>query len=196
MLRPPRRVLVPVARGSEDVEVACLTDVLRRASFDVTLASIEDSREVVLARGLRVVADSLLSDSIAAEPFDVIALPGGMPGAERLRDCPTLISLLRAQQAAGRWTAAICAAPAVVLAAHGLLDGAARATCYPSFAHALPPGVACDDRVVVDEAACIITSRGPGTAVEFALRIVGVLDGKDSATKIADAMLLADPLRG
>lgn len=193
MLRAPRRVLVPVARGSEDIEVSCLTDVLRRASFDVTLASIEDTRDVVLARGLHVIADSLLSDVVAnsaSAPFDVIALPGGMPGAERLRDCAPLVSLLREQRADGRWIAAICAAPAVVLAAHGLLDGVASVTCYPSFAHALPRGCASEERVVVNETSRVITSRGPGTAIEFALQIVAVLDGKACADKISEAMLL------
>jgi 4-methyl-5(b-hydroxyethyl)-thiazole monophosphate biosynthesis len=182
-----RRVLVPIASGTEDIELACITDVLRRANFDVVTASVESERGVVLARGLVVIADALIGDALGRGPYDAIALPGGMPGSERLRDCHLLISHLRAQRTEGRWIAAICAAPAVILGTHGLLDGVSRVTCHPTFAHALPIAALSEGRVVVDEAARYITSRGPGTAIEFALQIISSLGG--------DEKLVASPMQ-
>lgn len=187
------RVLVPCGNGSEDIELTCIVDTLRRAKFDVRVASVEAERTIKLARGCVLVADSLIGDETGA-PFDAIALPGGMPGAERLRDCPQLIELLKAQKAAGRWYAAICASPAVALTPHGLLDAVACATCYPTFAARLPAAVKVPPhaRVVVDAQAKCITSRGPGTAIEFALQLISCLAGRDAAVEVGTPMLLED----
>ncbi len=178
-----RSVLVPIADGSEELEAVCIVDVLRRAGAFVTLASVS-ALDVVASKGVRLTADRLLKDCVN-ETYDLIALPGGMPGSERLRDCPELITALKRQRADGRLYAAICAAPAVALYPHGLLDGR-RATCHPNFAQLAQTADMLDDRVVVD--GNCITSRGAGTAVEFSLTLVEQLFGKEKAREVAAGM--------
>ncbi len=179
-----KRVLVPIADGTEEMEAVCIIDILRRAGAEVTVASV-DGLQVTASRGVKLVADTLIA-GCTDEIYDLIAVPGGMPGAEHLRDCPVLAALLRAQSAAGRRYAAICAAPVVVLQHHGLLAGR-RATCHPSFALQLHDPQSVEERVVVD-GPCI-TSRGPGTAVEFALELVAQLYGAEKAQQVGAAMV-------
>jgi 4-methyl-5(b-hydroxyethyl)-thiazole monophosphate biosynthesis len=159
---PPPTVLVPVADGSEEIETVCIVDTLVRAGAAVTLASVEPGRLLVTcSRGVRLEADAHIADCAGAT-FDAIALPGGMPGAEALRDDPTLTELLRAQHASERLVAAVCASPAVVLAPHGLLGGD-RATCYPApaLAGAFPAETTwADARVVRSRSPRLITSQG------------------------------------
>jgi len=180
-----KKVLIPIANGSEEIEAVCTIDVLRRAGADVTVASVEDSQQVTASRGVKLVADCLIADCADAT-FDLIAVPGGMPGAEHLRDSATLTRLLLAQQKAGRLYAAICAAPVVVLQHHGLLQGR-QATCHPSVAGQLRSPQAMEQRVVAD-GPCI-TSRAPGTAIEFALELVEALYGADKAVQVGEHML-------
>ena len=116
-----KKVLVPIADGTEEIEAVTLIDVLRRAGVQVTVASVS-ALQVTASRGVKLVADKLIADC-KNEPYDLIVLPGGMPGAEHLRDCTALIALLKAQQQGGKLYGAICASPAVALAPHGLLDG-------------------------------------------------------------------------
>ena len=177
------RVLVPVADGSEDIETVTIVDVLRRAGAEVTLASV-DGAWVTCAHGSRLAADCLIA-ACAGQTWDAIALPGGMPGAEHLRDCAALTELLHAQDAAGRTLAAICASPAVVLQHHGLL-GTRRATCYPGFEHGMAGYV---NARVVQDGRCI-TGSGPGAALEFALAVAGALFGAARANDVARAMLV------
>lgn len=179
------RVLIPVADGSEDIETVTLIDVLRRAEFDVTVASVHDRREIVAARQTRLVADALI-DEVVARTFDLIVCPGGMPGAAHLRDSATLRNLLLAQRDSGRLLAAICAAPAVVFAHHGLLDGV-PATAHPAFQEQLPQLEA--NRCVVEDKQ-IITSQGPGTALEFALALVARLGGEQLRATVAAPMVV------
>lgn len=178
------RVLVPIADGSEDIETVAIIDVLRRAQFDVTVASIMPQRQITAARGTRIVADTLVENCLT-QTFDAIALPGGLPGANHLRDCVPLIDLLRQQKAAGRVFAAICASPAVVFA-HHRLDVGHTTTAHPGFTQALRNFK--DARVVID-GKCI-TSQGPGTAIEFALAIVATLAGSVLADQVAAPMVL------
>lgn len=182
-----KTALVPVANGSEEMEAVCIIDILRRAGIEVTVASVEETLQVTGSRGTRIVADRPIGEC-AGQTFDLIALPGGMPGAERLRDCALLTDLLKAQQAAGRFYAAICAAPVVVLLHHGLLDGK-RATAHPAFSDRLPDQMPVSQRVVTD--GNCITSRGPGTAIEFALRLVAALCGETKAAEIGAHMLVS-----
>lgn len=177
-------ILVPIADGSEDIEAVAIIDVLRRAQFDVTVASVMPSLQVTAARGTRIVADTLLADCVD-QTFDAIALPGGLPGANHLRDCTSLIEMLRQQKAAGRLFAAICASPAVVFAHHGL-DKGHKTTAHPGFTKALHDFKAA--RVVID--GHCITSQGPGTAIEFALAIVATLAGKTLAEQVAAPMVI------
>lgn len=179
------KILVPIADGIEEMEAVTIIDVLRRAGAEVTVASV-DGLEVTASRGVGLVADVQIAQCVGSE-YACIALPGGMPGAEHLRDSEPLTDLLHAQHKAGRWIAAICASPVVVLAHHGLL--ARYATCHPAFADRLPDATRVDQRVVVD--GHCVTSRGPGTALEFALELVRRLFGPDMAVKVAEPMLAA-----
>ena len=179
-----KNILVPIADGSEELEAICIVDVLRRAGANVTLAALS-KLEVVASKGVKLIADRLLAECIDAT-YDLIALPGGMPGSEHLRDCPDLIEALKRQRTEGRLYAAICAAPAVALFPHGLLQGR-RATCHPNFAH-LASGVDMIDTTVVVDGNCV-TSRGAGTAVEFSLTLVELLYGKEKARETARGMV-------
>lgn len=184
-----QKILLPVAHGSEDMEVAIIADVLRRAELDVTLASVEDDIQLTFARGLKVDADTLLSD-VADQEFDLIVLPGGLPGAEHLRDCDLLLELLEKQKAKQGWIAAICASPAVVLNYHSLIDGA-YATCHPFFQDRLDEeAVMPDDAVVIDEHHKLITSQGPGTAMRFAITLVEELLGSDAADAVEQPLCM------
>eukprot|EP00878_Enallax_costatus_P040370 GHUV01046555.1.p1 GENE.GHUV01046555.1~~GHUV01046555.1.p1 ORF type:complete len:174 (-),score=44.88 GHUV01046555.1:180-701(-) len=126
------------------------------------------------SRGVKILADQLIKDA-AGQKYDLIACPGGMPGAERLRDSAVLNDLISQQQAAGRFYAAICATPAVFFETKGILQGA-RATAHPAFSNKLSNQAAVSERVVVDGK--LTTSRGPGTAFEFALSLVKQLYGE------------------
>lgn len=181
-----KNVLIPVAKGSEDIETVTLIDVFRRAELDVTVASVGTSPQVTLARRTRMEADVLLSE-VANRQWDAIVLPGGVPGAEALRDSGLLTEMLKKQAAAERWYGAICAAPAFVLVPHGLLEGR-RATCYPAFQDRLPDRSEAHHPVVVD-GPCV-TSQGPGTAMNFALSWVSLLRGDAVREEVASAMLV------
>lgn len=183
-----KTALVPIADGSEEIEAVCIIDSLRRAGVLVTVASVMDRLQITASRQTRIVADVLIADCLD-QTYDLIALPGGMPGAEHLRDSVALSALLAAQSDAGRLTGAICASPAVVLLEHGLLGGH-RATCFPSFLPRLreaPNVEALEDRVVDD--GCLITSRGPGTAIEFALKLIERLTTAEHAADVGARML-------
>ncbi|HPD46543.1 MAG TPA: DJ-1/PfpI family protein [Anaerohalosphaeraceae bacterium] len=179
-----KTVLVAIADGIEEIESVCVIDTLRRAGAEVTVASV-DSLQVTASRGVKLVADKLIGDC-EGETFDLIVLPGGMPGAEHLRDCAALAEMLKAQKAAGRMYGAICASPAVVLGRHGLLDDK-RATCHPALADKLVCREASEGRVVTD--GNCVTSRGPGTALEFALELVRQLFGDERMRQVAEPML-------
>ena len=180
-----KRVLVPIADGTEEIEAVCIIDVLRRAGAEVVVASVGE-QTVACSRGVRIVADQLIGDCKAGA-FDMIVLPGGVPGAQNLRDSADLTELLKKQAGAGALYGAICASPAVVLQAHGLLENR-RATSHPGFTDQLDPNDAIENRVVVD--GNCITSRGPGTALEFALTLVELLYGKKKAQEVGEPMVL------
>jgi len=180
-----KTVLVPMADGTEELEAVTIIDVLRRAGAQVTVASVA-LLQVTASRKVKLVADCLIDDC-KDKLFDLIVLPGGLGGAEHLRDCVPLIDMLKSQKEAGRLYAAICAAPAVVLAPHGLLDGK-KATCYPSCADGLPDRTSADRRVVVD--GNCITSQGPGTALEFSIELARQLVDGTKARQVAEAMLV------
>jgi 4-methyl-5(b-hydroxyethyl)-thiazole monophosphate biosynthesis len=179
-----KKVLVPVADGTEELEAVATIDVLRRAGASVTVASVA-AVEITASRGVRLVADCLIADCVD-ETYDAIALPGGIPGAEHLRDSQDLLTILRRQKAEGRIIAAICAAPAVILVHHGLI-ASENVTCHPFFTGQLGDRKAVEAPVVVDGA--VLTSRGAGTAVPFALKLVEMLFGRDAADAVAGAMV-------
>jgi protein deglycase len=181
-----KKVLVPIANGTEEIEAVCVIDVLRRAGALVTVASVETVRDITCSRGVKIMADRVINEC-THESYDLIALPGGMPGAEHLRDSQVLISMLKKQAQEGKFYAAICASPAVVLAHHKLLNGK-KATCHPDFAAKLPDQSAVAQRVVVD--GNCITSRAPGTALEFSLKLVELLYGVQKSRELAQGMLV------
>ena len=190
-----KRVLVPIADGTEEIEVVTVVDVLRRAGAEVVLASVEEERtECVCSRGVRIVADCLVKDVTgrAAVDWDLIAVPGGMPGAERIADHIKFDAVLKKHFMAGKLMAAICAAPAICFEPKGFLEGYA-ATAHPAFVDELggslqEKNIYAEARVVVDRE--VVTSRGPGTALEWALCLVERLYGTEHCKKIAGPMVV------
>jgi 4-methyl-5(b-hydroxyethyl)-thiazole monophosphate biosynthesis len=166
-----KRVLVPLAEGFEELEAVTVIDILRRAGVEVVVAALAKS-PVTGSHGIRVAADTPLG-ALVEQDFDMIALPGGMPGAKHLKDDPRIAALAQRLHERGRPVAAICAAP-MVLAAAGLLDGR-RATSFPGFLADAANTTVVDEAVVADRG--VITSRGPGTAMDFALALVEALEG-------------------
>ena len=181
-----KRVLVPIADGIEEIEAVCIIDILRRGQADVTVASVGDV-QVTASRGVKIVADVKISDCIG-QNYDLIALPGGLPGAEYLRDSSELVEMLKQQKQQGKLYAAICASPAMVFQHHGLLDGISKATCYPSLADELGSKARKNERVVVDDNC--ITGQGPGVALEFGIKLVEMLFGQEKAETVADEMVM------
>ena len=174
------RVLVPLAEGFEEIEAVTIVDLLRRADIEVHTASLA-SRRVTGSHGITVEADLVLDDAKAAD-YDMIVLPGGMPGAEHLKNDVRVIALLHEFAAQGRFTAAICAAPGV-LAHAGLLAGR-EATSFPGFLRAdSAPGIRLSESPVVVDGK-VVTSRGPGTAIEFSLALIGLLRGGEVAAAV------------
>uniref|UniRef100_A0ACD5VUU4 Uncharacterized protein n=1 Tax=Avena sativa TaxID=4498 RepID=A0ACD5VUU4_AVESA len=181
------KVLLPLANGSEEMEAITMIDALRRANADVVVASVEDGVEIAARYGTRIVADVTLDAAAAGQTqFDLIIVPGGMPGAETLGGCEELVALLKRQAEANRPYGAIGAATAHVLQPHGLLVGRKATTCT-SMTGLLADGSECENRVVVD--GNVITSRSPGTAMEFAVAVVEKLLGRDEARRVAEGLL-------
>lgn len=188
-LSTTRKVIVAVANGSEEIETLAPVDILRRAGADVTLAAIGSSLQVTLSRGCKVLADTLI-DQVKDQTYDLIVVPGGQPGANNMRDSPALVEMLKKQDREKRWYSAICASPVVVLQTHGLLKGK-PATCHPAVANDLIDKSHLVDRVVVSSNC--ITSRAPGTAIEFSLSLVSHLISPAKATEISQQILSNPP---
>ena len=173
-------VLVPLAQGCEELEAVTVVDLLRRAAIEVVTAGL-DEQPVRASRGLVLLPDMSLERALQQD-YDMIVLPGGLPGADNLGDDERIIERLRSMSAAGKYTAAICAAPRV-LAKAGLLDGK-RATSYPGTLETdTIPGLDYQDTAVVMDGT-VITSRGPGTAMDFALSLIELLAGKQKRDEV------------
>ena len=179
-----KTVLIVLADGFEEIEAITPIDVLRRAGLQVTVAGV-GKREVTGAHGIKVQAEEVLEEY--QDVPDAVVLPGGLPGADNLKKSAVLGDLLKKMKDQGRLIGAICASPARVLAPAGILEGK-KATCYPGFEKEFGPKVRfTEDRVVRDGR--LITSRGPGSALEFALELVEQLAGADQAEKLSRALL-------
>jgi 4-methyl-5(b-hydroxyethyl)-thiazole monophosphate biosynthesis len=184
-----KKALVLLADGFEDVEAVTPIDYLRRAGIEVSTVSISDSLTVTSKwGGIKMSAATTLTE-IAKQGggWDAVIIPGGMPGAANLAASKETSALIIDMAAAGKLICAICAAPALVLAPLGLLAGK-KFTCYPGMEEKAADGEWSDGRVVTD--GNIITSRGAGTAGEFAIAIIEKLLDKAAAQKIADTVLL------
>lgn len=180
-----KRALVLLAGGFEEIEAITPVDVLRRAGAEVVVAGLSG---VVITGAHEVVikAETWLGDFTSE--LEMLILPGGMPGAQILGESAPARALTEKMLENDKYVAAICAAPALTLGAWGMLDGH-RATCYPGMESKFPEAVTfSSDRVVVDGK--FITSRGPGTALEFSLKLAELLMGQEAAEKVARDMLV------
>jgi len=167
-----KKVMVPLADGFEEIEALTVVDVLRRIGIQVDTVGVVSSM-ITGSHGVRVMTDKKLAE--VKEDYDAIVLPGGNPGYKNLARTSKLIEILKKMNSQGKLVAAICASPSV-LAQAGILEGK-KATIYPGMEKELP--YPRDDKVVID--GNVITSQGPGTAIEFSLAIVEALVGKDKA---------------
>ncbi len=180
-------VLLPIAKGFEELEAVALIDVMRRGGIEVRIAYLEDELQgslVLGANGITVQADTSIRN-IISDDFDMMVLPGGWGGTYALAENARIIELLQ-EFKAGKVVGAMCAAPFVLKKAGVLGD---EYTCYPGVQDEIDhPGYRDDIKVVTD--GNVMTSRGPGTAVCFGLAIVERLVGKESMQAVKDGMLL------
>lgn len=183
-----KNVLVPVADGSEDIELSCLTDILARGEIKFTVASVMASKNVTLSRGLKLTADTLIQD-VSANSFDAVLLPGGLPGADHLGKSEGLKKVMHEMRSQNKLFGAICASPVLALGPLGMLEGVKTATCYPSMEVKFPAHVKYSTDCVVKCGNCL-TSRGPGTAMFFGLAAVALLRSKDIAQQISKDLLI------
>jgi len=179
------KVLVPLAEGFEELEAITIIDLLRRAGFDVITAGL-DEQPVRASRNNVIIPDTSI-DKVMQDEFDLIVLPGGLPGADNLRDNEQIQVLLKRQHQLGKNIGAICAAPRA-LASAGVLTGK-TITCFPG---ALDQLVNTDFNISsnnIEIDGNIATSRGPGTAMDFALQLIELLADKPLREKIAAQMV-------
>jgi 4-methyl-5(b-hydroxyethyl)-thiazole monophosphate biosynthesis len=182
----PKRVLVFLAEGFEEVEAVTPVDFLRRAGIEVTTVAVGKDKVVTGARGIPIVADTVAGDLVGL-PYDAVVLPGGMPGSKNLAASEAVDAVVKEAAAQGKLIAAICAAPVTVLAHKGLLAGK-KFTCFSGMEKEVSGAVWREEDVVADGS--LITSRGAGTAALFALAIIEYLLDKETADKIGKSTLV------
>ena len=179
------QVLVPLAQGCEELEAITIIDLLRRAGIEVTSAGL-DAGSVTASHGVTLIPDTDLESALKSN-YDMVVLPGGLPGADHLDKDERIRSILKKMADNDKYIAAICAAPRV-LASAGVLAGK-TATSYPGFLD----GLGLSDITLSDEAVVrdgkVITSRGPGTAMDFALELIEVLSGKEKRNEVEKALV-------
>lgn len=178
-------VLVPLAKGFEEIEAVTIIDVLRRAEIDVIVASLDDVSLVEGANGIVVRADVIL-ENVQTDMLDMIVLPGGWDGTYMLADDKLVQNILKEMNAKGKNIAAICAAP-FALEKAGVL--AQNFTCYPSVEEKIREDGYQGDKAMVVQDGNIMTSRGPGTSLCFALEIVKKLKGEETYNMLKDGLL-------
>lgn len=181
------KVLVPLAQGCEELEATTIIDLLRRGQIEVISAGLErELSPVKAARGTTLLPDTTLDEALKSD-YDMIALPGGLPGADHLNDDERIVHLVQRMAAADKYTCALCAAPRV-LARAGVLEGR-RATSYPGTLDKMDiPGMTyTGDGVTVDGR--IITGRGPGTAIDFSLALIAALGGEALKASVEQPLL-------
>lgn len=183
-----KTALLILADGAEEMEAIISADVLRRGGVSVTVAGLAGSQPVKCSRDVIIVPDAALDDALKKGPYDVVVLPGGLKGAETLAESAVVKKILQEQEKSGRLIAAICAAP-IALKSHSIGIGKSL-TSHSSKTAEMSEGQYkyLEDRVVVDGQ--LVTSRGPGTAFEFALTIVELMMGKEKADSLVGPMFV------
>ena len=177
------KIIIPISNGFEEIEAITIIDVCRRANIEVTIAGVEDL-EITGAHGIKIISDTTI-ENITSDNFDMIVLPGGLPNAFTLADNEKVQSLLKEFKEKKRKIGAICAAPYALQTA-GVLNE--NFTCYPSFEEKIKlDGYHPNDSVVIDND--VITSRGPATAMNFALEIVKILCKENIYANVKNGLL-------
>ena len=179
-----KKVYIFLADGFEDIEGLTVVDLMRRADIDIKTVSIKKSKEITTSHGITMLTDLTFAETDFSDA-DMLVLPGGMPGTNYLRDHEGLAELLKKQYEAGKWVAAICAAPSVFGGLGFLKDR--KATSYPGCLDGIPVGEYTEEPVAVD--GNVVTSRGVGTAIAFALKLIEVLISKEKADEIAASIV-------
>ena len=177
------KVYVFMADGTEEVEALTVIDLLRRAAVDVVTVSVMEKKQIVSSHKIKIEADEMYGESDYMDG-DMIVLPGGMPGTTHLKKHEKLRANLFAYKEAGKYLAAICAAPSI-LGWNGMLEGK-KAICYPGFEEELKGAVVTNQGVVTDGQ--FVTSKGLGTAIDFALELITLLVNKETAENIAKSV--------
>ncbi|AGT27564.1 DJ-1 family glyoxalase III [Borrelia miyamotoi] len=180
------RVAIVLANGFEETEAIIPMNILRRGGVNIKVIGLNDDKVVVGSRGFSFLVDENIS-RCSADGVDLIILPGGMPGAINLFESKDLDRILRSMNLQGKFIAAICASPAIVLAAKGLL-GINKFTCYPGFENGITDGEFIDENVVISNN--FITSKGVGTAFDFAFALLKILKGEKVLEDVKNQVLL------
>lgn len=179
-----KKVFVHLAEGFEEIEAMATIDILLRAELDTVIVSVTGDKVVKSVRGVGVVCDKLFEE-VDYDECGMIVLPGGIPGVDNLGAHEGLCKQLKAFKEQDKWIAAICAAP-IILHDNGLIDGMTL-TCFPGCGDDFNEAKVTGDVVMVDGK--LITSQGPGTAIEFGLKIVEMVEGKEKADYIRGRLL-------
>ena len=186
------KIAIFMADGFEEIEGLTVVDILRRAGVDIDMVSISGRLEVNGSHGIVIKADKIIAD-IDQEDYNMLVLPGGKVGTENLEKCEKLIDMIGSFYGAGKYIAAICAAPSI-FAHRGFLMGR-KATSHPSFESHLEEGGAIVTHAPVEIDSGIITGQGMGASIEFALAITGIMAGCEQADSIAEAIVYKAPAK-
>jgi 4-methyl-5(b-hydroxyethyl)-thiazole monophosphate biosynthesis len=169
-----KRVLVPLAAGCEELEAVTIIDLLRRAEIEVVVAGLDEG-VITASRGVRLLPDTTLDDALELD-YDMVALPGGLPGSDHLAADHRVGDILRKMNESGKFVGAVCAAPKVLVRS-GVLDGKS-ATAYPGVLQAENHPDISAEAVIRD--GMVITSRSAGTVMDFALELIEALNGREN----------------
>lgn len=183
-----KKALVLLIDGFEEIEAMSIVDILRRLDIQVTTLGVIQ-KQVTGAHGVPVIADALLRETDISAA-DALILPGGAPGSWNLRDSEDTLQCIREFHKQGKWIAAICAAP-IALAKAGILEGK-TVTAYPAEPVANDLPMACNTGNRIEQDGNIITSKGPGTAIDFAFHVAGALGCTDAIPAMRKEMILED----
>lgn len=183
--------LICLAPGSEEMEAVTTIDLLVRGGIQVTTASVasDGNLAITCSRGVKILADAPLVQ-VADGDFDIIILPGGIKGAEYFRDSTLLVETVKQFHRSGRIVATICAATATVLVPHNIFP-IGNMTGFPALKDRIPEEQWQDRRVVWDPRVNLLTSQGPGTAIDFGLKIIELLVGREKAYEISTQLVMA-----